>query len=362
VFRWTAAAALILALGGCGGTTETAQPPTSTADRTPALVTPEALAFDAEGSLYLSDCEGFRIFKLEPAGQLSLVAGVGGTGYGQFSGDGGLADKAELGCPAQLAFDADGVLYFADHIGNRVRTVDQEGKIRSFAGSGPAGLDTGTLEGDGGPATKARLSEPVGVAFDSRGNLYVSDRDNARIRRVGRDDVIKTFAGTNFGFAGDGGAASKAKLSEVYDIAFDNEDDLFLADNGNNRVRKVDGNGVITTFAGTGDAETSGDGGPAAKAALNGPYGVAFDANGNLYVSESGGNRVRKIDVDGIISTMAGTGEPGFSGDGGLAIKANLNNPAGLAVDRAGNLYIADYGNGRVRVVEGGVIRTLVGG
>lgn len=232
--RMTATTAFCLILSaGCGGKQESTSPTVQPKPEIP-LVTPEALAFDHQGTLYVTDCEGFRIFRLDSPRHLTLIAGVGGSGYGQFSGDGGPALKAELGCPAQLAFDADGVLYFADHIGNRVRTIDQEGTIRSFAGSGPAGLDTGTFAGDGGPANKARMSEPVGVAFDMHGNLYVSDRDNARIRRIDNRGTITTFAGSRFGFGGDGGPALKAKVSEVYDIAFDREGDLLLADNGNN--------------------------------------------------------------------------------------------------------------------------------
>jgi sugar lactone lactonase YvrE len=303
---------------GCGGTTKTGAPPAApTSAPTAGLATPEALAFDRKGTLYVTDCEGFRIFRLEDAGRLTLVAGVGGSGYGQYSGDGGPALQAELGCPAQLAFGADGRLYFADHVGNRVRTIDEDGMIETFAGSGPAGLDTGSLAGDGGPATKARMSEPLGVAFDSQGWLYVSDRDNARIRRIDRDGIITTFAGTSFGFRGDGGPARQAKFSEVYDIAFDGQGDLLLADTGNNRLRMIDPHGVITTVAGTGRATSSGDGGPATKASLNGPYGVTVDAAGDIFVSESDGNRVRMIAPNGSISTIAGTGRGGFSGDGG---------------------------------------------
>lgn len=354
--------AAIVLLAACGGAKQATAPTESEPAPDFQLVTPEGLTFDAEGSLYITDCEGFRIFKLEPSGRLTLVAGIGGTGYGAFSGDGGLSDKAELACPVQLVFDADQMLYFVDHGNNRIRTVDQEGEINTFAGSGPAGVNLGSFAGDGGPAAEARLQEPTGLTIDAEGNVYVADRDNQRIRRIGRDGVITTFAGTDAGFRGDGGPAAKAKLWDPYYLAFGPDGSLYVADNHNNRLRRIGPDGVITTIAGTGDAASSGDGGPANEASLNEPYGVAVDASGNVYVSESAGQRVRKIDAAGIISTVAGTGELGFSGDGGPATKAALNSPAGLAVDGEGNLYIADYDNGRVRLVENGVIRTIAGG
>lgn len=355
--------ALVLGLAACGGNKTSAPTATTThSPPAPKLVTPEGLTFDSGGRLYISDCEGFRIFRLEAPGRVKLVAGVGGEGYGQYSGDDGPALEAELGCPVQMAFDADGNLDFADHAGNRVREIDSNGIVTTIAGSGPAGINAGSLAGDGGPAAKARLQEPTGLVVDANGNLFVADRDNERIREIAPDGTITTFAGTKAGFGGDGGPAVKAKLWDPYYMAIGPDGSLYFADNHNGRVRKVDRGGVITTIAGNGKHGSGGDGGPATKAALNEPYGLAFDAEGNLYVSQAADHVVRKIDPNGIISTVAGTGLAGFSGDGGPAVDAMLNSPAGLAVDTDGNLYIADYNNHRVRVVDPkGLIRTIAG-
>ena len=205
--------ALVLGLGGCGGKEPSAtKAAAAQAPSAPKLVTPEGLTFDSHGTLYVSDCEGFRIFRLEEPGRLKLVAGVGGEGYGQYSGDGGPALEAELGCPVQMAFDSEGNLDFADHAGNRVREIDDGGVITTIAGAGPAGINAGGLAGDGGPATKARLQEPTGLVMDAHGDLFVADRDNQRIREIAADGTITTFAGTEAGFKGDGGPATKAKL------------------------------------------------------------------------------------------------------------------------------------------------------
>jgi sugar lactone lactonase YvrE len=249
--------------------------------------------------------------------------------------------------------------------GNRVRRLGALGAV-TVAGTGVPGFS-----GDGGPASDARLSSPAAIAFDSEGNLYIADSGNNRIRRVGRDGIITTVAGTgNRGYGGDGGHAALARLNSPAGVAVGLGDSVFVADPGNNRVRMISADGTISTVAGTGEAGYAGDGGVASQAVLNSPQGLAVDAEGNLYVTDSFNDRVRKIDLEGVITTIAGDGVQGYSGDGGPATQAALNLATGplsgagqaLAVDQRGDLFVADGGNNRVREVDvGGVIRTVAG-
>jgi uncharacterized protein (TIGR03437 family) len=229
-------------------------------------------------------------------------------------------------------------------------------RIETVAGS--------SLIGDGGPATAAQIGSIQGLAVDRSGNLYLSDTDHHRVRKINAAGIISTLAGTGTaGFSGDGGPAASAQLNLPYGLAADSSGALYVADLGNNRVRRIGPDGVIATFAGAGVQGSAGDGGPAAGAQLLAPRNVAVDAAGNLFVSEFGGHRVRKITPDGRISTVAGTGVAGFRGDGGPAIYAQLAFPAGLAVDQAGALYIADSQNQRVRkILAGGTMSTVLGG
>ena len=218
--------------------------------------------------------------------------------------------------------------------------------------------------GDGGPATAAQIGPIRGVAVDGKGNLYLSDTDHNRVRKVDTGGIITTFAGTGTaGFSGDGGAAGAAQLNLPYGLAVDAAGYLYIADLGNNRVRRVSPDGTITTIAGTGVEGYSGDGGQASAAQLYTPRNVAVDAAANFYIAEFEGHRVRKVTPAGVIATVAGTGVAGLGGDGGPATIAQLSFPAGLAVDRTGALYIADSGNDRVRkILPGGVISTVLGG
>ena len=344
----------VLASVGCGSAPEPSGTARSAADH-PAVVPilPEGIAIDAEGRVFVSDCPDHRIYRLEAGGPVV----VGGIGHGEmnngFSGDGGPAVDARFSCPAGLAFDGTGRLFVADHANNRVRVIDRSGIVTTVAGSGPAGVDRGRYAGDGGVATHARLSEPIGVAVDADGNLFIADRDDHVVREVDARGVITTIAGTGeTGFSGDGGPATRAELEDPEYICVDAEGNVYFTDQINERVRMIDRRGVITTVAGTGQAGYSGDGGPAVDASLNEPYGLAVDPKGNVYVADSSGDRVRMIDPQGVIITVAGTGEAGYSGDGGPATAAMLNGPAGLAIDAAGDLYISDSGNGVVRVVH----------
>jgi hypothetical protein len=218
--------------------------------------------------------------------------------------------------------------------------------------------------GDGGAAVLAQIGNIQGVAVDRWGNLYLSDTDNHRVRKVSAGGVISTLVGTGFaGFSGDGGPAAGAQLNLPYGLAVDLAGCVYIADLGNQRVRRVGPDGTITTIAGTGFKAASGDGGPAVQASLMTPRNVAVDAAGNLYFSEFEGHRIRKVTPDGRIFTVAGTGLAGFRGDGGAATSAQIGFPAGLAVDRSGVLYFADSQNQRVRrILPGGTISTVLGG
>ena len=236
--------------------------------------------------------------------------------------------------------------------------MDAGGTLTRFAGNGRAGNS-----GDGGPASAAQLSFPMGIAVDAAGNVYVADRDASVVRKIAANGTISTVAGTGTaGFAGDGGAAVAAQLNGPFGVAVDASGDLYIADTSNQVVRKVSADGTISTVAGTGMTGYAGDGGAARNAWLNGPESVAVDASGNLYIADTFNGRVRRVGVDGTISTAAGVGSTGvYSGDGGPANLAGISLPTDVAVDRAGNLYIADFGNGRIRVVTNGIITTAAG-
>jgi uncharacterized protein (TIGR03437 family) len=300
------------------------------------LANPWGVAVDSAGNLYIADFGNNRVRKVS-GGVIATVAGNGTLG---FSGDNGPATSAQLYAPAGLAVDSLGDLYIADYGNNRIRKV-AGGVITTVAGGG-ASL------GDNGPATSAQLNLPYGVAVDSAGSLYIGDWGNNRIRKVA-NGVITTVAGTGTrGFSGDNGPAIGAQLANPEGVAVDSAGDLYIADLGNSSIRKVSA-GIITTVAGNGTSGFSGDGGPATSAQLHLPYGVAVDSTGNLYIGDSGNNRVREVS-NGVIATAAGTGTFGFSGDGGPPTSAQLANPYGVAVDAAGNLYIGDSGNSRIRV------------
>jgi len=226
-----------------------------------------------------------------------------------------------------------------------------------------AGVGMGGYSGDGGAAWMAQLNSPFGVAVDSGGNLYIADTLNHRVRKVDASGNISTVAGNGTdGYSGDGGAAASAQLNKPFGVAVDSGGNLYIADTFNHRVRKVDASGNISTVAGNGTAGYSGDGGAAASAPLNKPYGVAVDSGGNLYIADTFNHRIRKVDASGNISTVAGTGTAGNPGEGEFATSANIKYPYGVAVDSGGNLYIADTLNHRVRKVDAsGNINTVAG-
>jgi len=306
---------------------------------------PTGVAVDGFGNLFIPDQDNARIRKVDANGIITTVAGNGGYGY---SGDGGAATNSWLYYPEGVALDGFGNLFIADTDNRRIRKVDTNGIITTVAGNGIYGFS-----GDGGAAINARLSYPLGVAVDGFGNVFVADANNSRIRKVDTNGIITTVAGNgNSGYSGDGGPATSASFYYPQGVAVDGFGNLFIADTDNSRIRKVDTNGIITTVAGNGSYDYTGDGGAANSAGLNSPIGVAVDGFGNLFIADTGNNCIRQVDIFGIITTAAGNGTNGYSGDGASASNAELSNPLGEAVDGFGNVFVADANNSRIREVH----------
>jgi sugar lactone lactonase YvrE len=321
---------------------------------------PWSVAVGADGSLYIADTGNSRVRKVDPAGVITTLAGNGKKAY---SGDGGPATWAAVR-PTAVALGAGGTFYIADAGNNRVRRVDADGVITTFAGNGEAGYS-----GDGGPAIEASLHDPTDVAMGADGSLYIADTLNNRVRKVDTAGVIATVAGDGReAYAHDGGPATEAALHWPEGVAVAPGGTLYIADRGNERVRKVDPAGVITTVAGTGRAGYTDDGALAADGPLDHPSDVALGADGALYIADTWNYRIRKVDDDGVITTVAGDGwkdERGFgryAGDGGPATEASFNWPYSVAVGADGSLYIADMNNHRIRKVDPqGIITTVAG-
>src|ERR1017187_7388867 len=278
--------------------------------------------------------------------QNGIITTVAGGGTQSFAGDGGPATAASLNYPFSIAVDTSGNLFFTDFNNYRVRKVSANGVITTVAGNGTPGYSDYT-----GPATSASFS-PHGVAVDASGNLFIAD-GYFRIRKVSASGIMTTFAGGgNEPGLGDGGPATSVSLNGPWGVAVDTSGNLFITDGGNYRIRKVSASGIITTVAGNGTGFSfSGDGGPATSATFYDPAGVAVDTSGNLFIADEGNSRIRKVSASGIITTVAGGGTGGL-GDGGPATSASLYEPAGVAVDASGNLFIADTLNNRIREVS----------
>ena len=266
---------------------------------------------DGAGNLYIASADilgkSHRILRIDTSGVITTVAGIGERGY---SGDGGPALEARLNRPSDVAVDEAGNLYIASSGNDSIRRVDTSGVIPTVAGSGERGYS-----GDGGPALEARLSYPNGVAVDGSGNIYIAELGNYRLRRVDAAGTITTIAGSGLsGARGDGGPANQAQLYRPRDVTVDRSGNLYIADTYNDRIRRVDTSGIITTVAGIGERGYSGDGGPAVEARLHRPSDIAVDGAGNLYIADTGNQRIRRVDATGIITTIAGSGDPGRSG------------------------------------------------
>lgn len=318
-----------------------------------AAISPAGIASDAAGNVYIADAVHCRVRKLTPGGVISTVVGIGACGI---AGDGGPATSARLDLPLAVAVSAGGELLIADTANCRVRHVSAGGTISTLAGNGVC-----IYGGDGGPAASAFLAEPEGVAFAPGGDVYIADTGNCRVRKISAG-VMSTFAGTGAcGFGGDGGPATSAGIGRASGVTVDAVGNVYIADTTSCRVRVVSTAGIISTLAGNGTCGYTGDGVAAYATALNRPRAVAFDAAGNLLIADTDNCRIRSVGFPAVlISTVAGDGTCNVGGDGGPATAGKLKAPRGIAVTATG-IHIADYGNCRMRLVSAGVITTSAG-
>jgi len=286
-----------------------------------------------------------------------IISTIAGNGTLAFSGDGALATGAGVYQPTHTAHDKAGNLYIADSDNNRIRKVDVNGIITTIAGNG-----TVAFSGDGGPAIAAALHDPTGIAADTAGNIYIADSGNSRIRKVSKSGIISTIAGTAVaGFSGDGGNAIGAELNWPFAVTLDAAN-IYIADNINNRIRVINVLGKIRTLAGNGTGGYSGDGAAATAAQIFQPTGVAADNKGNVFIADRYNSVIRKVDHNGIITTVAGTGNNGYNGDGGVATATDLSFTNDVAVDTAGNIYLVDEHNDCIRKVDtSGMIHIVAG-
>ncbi len=345
---------ILICLFFTAGMAQAAQEPQPATKVSISLV--DGMAVAPNGDIYISRRAHNLISRIDSKG---LLTNVVGTGHSGFSGDGGPALQADMNLPAGLAFDAKGNLYLSDRANHRVRKVDTKGIITTVAGNGTAGFS-----GDGGPATAASLNLPSGLAVDSKGNLYIADRSNNRVRVVDSSGTIKTFAGNGENrYHGDNMPALKATLDKPFGLAVDKHNNLYIADRGNNRIRKVDASGMISTVAGDGGFYFIGDNGPAYRASIAGPTGVVVDDEGNIFIADRQNNRIRMVDKLGMIRTIMGTGTQDYNGDAELARDTNLHLPFSVALDKNGDLLVIDRSHYRIRklIMKGNRVTTVAG-
>lgn len=308
------------------------------------------VSVDAAGNMYVADYTKHYVYKVDTLGSTTTIAG---TGVGGSTGDGGLATAARLNNPGGTAVAPDGTVYISEFSGDRIRKVAPNGIITTFAGS------VGGFMGDGGPATAARLNAPFSLALNAAGDLFVTDTGNRRIRKIAANGTITTVAGSGRCpvLSGDGGPATAADACPGW-MALGPDGSIYFTDDGDTRfygyprVRKVSPQGIITTVAGSGTRGFLGDGGPASASQLRSAGGVAVDLNGNVFIADTSSVRIRKVDPSGLITTYAGTGAAGAGGDGGPANSATFNFMYGMTTDAAGNLYICDRANFKIRKIS----------
>ena len=310
---------------------------------------PADMAFDAAGNLYVVFIEESPVPGFSRIYRLSPGGDLTWiAGCGGCYGDGGHVSQAQFTQPRAFARDLAGNIYVSDELDHRVRRIGADGVVTTIAGTGEAGFS-----GDGGKATEARLNHPAGVTVDGAGNVYIADQKNHRVRRVAPDGFITTLAGTgDAGYNGDGGPAKDAQLFHPEDVAIDRDGAVLIADTVNHRIRRVTSEGIISTIAGSGEPGSEGDGGPATAARLQAPKALAVDGDGSIYIADGTAHRIRRVTPAGTISTFAGTGETGYSGDGGPATQARIWAPQDIAIGPAGRVWIADAGNSLVRLVD----------
>ncbi|MFI5150911.1 MAG: NHL repeat-containing protein [Bacteroidia bacterium] len=304
---------------------------------------PSTMVLDSAGTLYFVDAGHHRIRKITTDGLITTVAGNGKIGTPK---DKTHALKSDMD-PDCIALDTKGVLYISDGFNHKVYKVNADGTLLTFAGTGKEGFS-----GDGGPALKAQLNLPSGIATDASGSVYIADAGNCRILKIDTKGIIKTIAGTGEPeSSGDGGKAISASLNFPSAITVDAKGNVYFTEPMDHKIRKINTDGTITTIAGNGKSGYSGDGGPALQASMNNPAQLCADKEGNIFVADQENSAIRKITPSGIISTIAGNGTKGFEGDGGSPLKAKLNKPAAVLVDSKGTIYIADQGNDGIRKI-----------
>ncbi len=310
------------------------------------------VTLDTSGNIYIGDYGNSLIRKLTPAGIITTIAGI--PGLAGTTGDGGPATAARVACPIGLAIDKTGSLYLCGYNVHLIRKINASGIISTIVGNGSPGFS-----GDGGPATAAQINQAWGIAADTAGNLYIADQYNHRIRKINTSGIISTIAGTGIaGFSGDGGQATAAQLRYPVGITVDRAGNVYVTDLNDCRVRKISTSGIISTYAGMGSGSFAGDGGPATAAYFYNPSGITVDTSGNVFIADTYNNRIRRINAAGTITTIAGSGSTGagtggFGGDGGAAVGARLDNPYSVVTDPYGRVIIADNFNERVRMVSG---------
>lgn len=344
---------------GAGIISTHGQTPSLSRQRSLTLIAPNGLALDGRGDLFISDIGAHCIFKLDRRGLLTVIAGTGEAG---FSGDGGPAKRAQLRSPHDLLFDKQGSLLIADTGNQRVRLIDRHGVITTLAGDGRP------LQSNyNGVVPPLSLNNPQGLALSEDGSVLIADTYNHVVRRLDPQGRLTILAGSVAGYGGDGGPAEKAQLNLPMAVAVAPDASVYISDAGNSRLRRVSPDGRIQTIAGYGPAQDTygagfaGDGGPLEKAKFFSPTDLKFDANGQLYICDSGNQRIRALRQNAVI-TVAGTGQAGFAGDGQSALKAELSSPQKLALTKDGGFFVADRANQRVRCVDAhGTIRTSAG-